>query len=146
VEGWGFYVEEMLLQAGLFDADRPRTRETIYRFMRLRALRVEADIRLALGDFTIAQAAAFLETTVPMDRGTASDEAAFFAENPGQAISYQIGKSQILSFLKDARLVQGEKFTLRKFHDFIAENGNVPIALLRWELLGLRDEIDHLWP
>ena len=39
-EGIGFYAEEMLLQAGLFD-DSPRTREIIYNFMRLRALRVE---------------------------------------------------------------------------------------------------------
>ncbi len=28
-EGWGFYVEEMLLQAGLFDRDRPRSRGVI---------------------------------------------------------------------------------------------------------------------
>jgi uncharacterized protein (DUF885 family) len=146
VEGFGFYVEEMLLQAGLFDADRPRTREIIYRFMRLRALRVEADIRLALGDFSIDQAGEFLESTVPMDRGTASGEAAFFAVNPGQAISYQIGKSQILAFLKDARLANGGKFRIREIHDLLARNANVPVALVRWEYLGLRDEIELLWP
>src|SRR6266403_1587191 len=39
-EGIGFYAEEMMLQAGWFD-DSPHTRETIYNFMRLRALRVE---------------------------------------------------------------------------------------------------------
>jgi uncharacterized protein (DUF885 family) len=39
-EGIGFYAEEMMLQAGLFD-DSPHTREIIYNFMRLRALRVE---------------------------------------------------------------------------------------------------------
>jgi hypothetical protein len=145
IEGWGFYVEEMLLQAGLFDNDRPRTRETIYRFMRLRALRVEADIRLALGEFTIDQAAAFLEKTVPMAKQGALNEAAFFASTPGQAISYQIGKAQIEAFLRDARLRKGEGFRLRDFHDYIAKNGNVPIALLRWEYLGLRDEVAGLW-
>ncbi len=36
-EGLGFYAEEMMLQAGFFD-DNPHTRETIYSFMRLRAL------------------------------------------------------------------------------------------------------------
>ena len=145
IEGWGFYVEEMLLQAGLFDTDRPRTRETIFHFMRLRALRVEADIRLALGEFTIDQAAAFLERTVPMEKQSALDEAAFFASTPGQAISYQIGKSQIEAFQRDVRLREGERFKLRDFHDYIVKNGNVPIALLRWEYLGLRDEIDGLW-
>ncbi len=145
VEGWAFYVEEMLLQAGLFDSDRPRTRETICRFMRLRALRVEADIRIALGEFTIDQAAAFLEKTVPMEKQSALDEAAFFAGTPGQGISYQVGKAQIEAFLRDARLLKGTGFHLRDFHDYIAKNGNVPIALLRWEYLGLRDEIAGLW-
>jgi hypothetical protein len=42
-EGIGFYAEEMMLQAGLFD-DNPHTREIIYNFMRLRALRVEVDV------------------------------------------------------------------------------------------------------
>ncbi len=144
-EGWGFYVEEMMLQAGLFDADRPRGRETIDNFMRLRALRVAADIKLALGDFTIDQAADYLASMVPMDRPTASGEAAFFAATPGQGISYQIGKLQILEFISDARMVQGKAFDLRAIHDYIAANGNVPIALLRWEYLGLRDEIADLW-
>jgi hypothetical protein len=145
IEGWGFYVEEMLLQAGLFDADRPQTRETIYRFMRLRALRVEVDIRLAMGECTIKDAAAFLERTVPMDKQSALDEAASFAGNPGQGISYQIGKAQIEAFLRDARLRKGEAFKLREFHDYIAKNGNVPAALLRWEYLGTRDQIGSLW-
>jgi uncharacterized protein (DUF885 family) len=145
-EGWAFYVEEMMLQAGLFDSDRPRTREIIYNFMRLRALRVEVDIRLALGELTLEEAGDYLARMVPMDRATAVDEAAFFAATPGQAITYQIGKNQIQKFLRDARAVLGEHFSLREFHDFVARNGNVPIALQRWEYLGLRDEIEGLWP
>jgi len=39
-EGIGFYAEEMMLDAGLYD-DSPRSREIIYNFARLRALRVE---------------------------------------------------------------------------------------------------------
>jgi uncharacterized protein (DUF885 family) len=142
-EGIGFYVEEMLLQAGLF-AFSPRTREIIYRFMRLRALRVEVDIRLATGEFSIAQAGEYLARTVPMDQDTAVQEAVFFAFNPGQAISYQIGKLQIEKFLADAKLEQGEDFSLRQFHDYLMINGNVPIALLRWEYLGLNDEVSRL--
>ena len=137
-EGIGFYVEELLLQAGLFDFS-PRSREIIYNFMRLRALRVEIDIRLAIGDFTIEQAADYLARAVPMDRETALEEAVFFAFNPGQAISYQVGKLQILRFLADAKLDLGPDFSLRDFHDFLMLNGNVPIALQRWEYLG-RDE------
>ena len=134
-EGIGFYAEEMMLQAGLFD-DSPHTREIIYNFMRLRALRVEVDVRLALGEFTLEQAAKYLEEKVPMDAGTARQEAIAFSTAPGQAITYQIGKLQITKFLAEARMQQGEKFNLRTFHDFVWKNGNVPIALQRWEYLG----------
>ena len=142
-EGIGFYAEEMMLQFGFFD-DRPKLREIMYNFMRLRALRVEVDVKLATGDFTIDQAADYLEKIVPVDRGTARQEAVFFASSPGQAITYQIGKLQIVKFLADARLHRKENFNLRAFHDYLWLNGNVPIALLRWEYLGLGDEIELL--
>lgn len=140
-EGIAFYNEELMLQAGLFDADRPQTRATIYSFARLRALRVEVDVRLATGEITIEQAAALLRDRVPMDEATARDEAAFFASAPGQAISYQIGKLQILRNLATARQMKGEAFDLATFHDFLWKNGNVPLALQRWELLGLDDDL-----
>jgi len=73
-EGIALYVEELLLQAGLFDFS-PRSREIIYSYARLRALRVEVDIRLAVGDFSIEQAADYLARTVPMDYETALEEA-----------------------------------------------------------------------
>jgi len=142
-EGIGFYVEELLLKAGLFDYS-PRSREIMHSFMRLRALRVEVDISLATGDFTITQAADYLARAVPMDRKTAVAEAVFFASYPGQAISYQIGKLQILQFLADAKLDQGEDFSLRHFHDYLMQNGNVPIALQRWEYLGRDDQVLRL--
>lgn len=142
-EGIGFYVEEMLLQAGLFTFS-PQSRELVYQFMRLRALRVEVDIRLATGDFTIEEAGDYLARTVPMDRETAMIEATFFASSPGQGISYQVGKLQILRFLADARLDQGDSFSLRNFHDYLMANGNLPISLQRWEYLGRDDELQRL--
>jgi len=144
-EGIGFYVEELLLQYGLFD-DSPRTREIIYSFMRLRALRVDVDVNLALGNYTIEDAGKYLASVVPMDVATATDEAKFFAYNPGQAITYQIGKLQILNLIADAKVLLGDKFSLKDYHDYMMLNGNVPVALQRWEYLGLKDEIEKLWP
>jgi hypothetical protein len=79
-----------------------------------------------------------------MDAATARLEATSFAAAPGQAISYQIGKLQIMKFLADAHRLKGDAFSLRGFHDFVWKNGNVPIALQRWEYLGLKDEIEAL--
>jgi uncharacterized protein (DUF885 family) len=142
-EGIGFYAEEMMLQAGLFE-DSPRTREIIYNFMRFRALRVEVEVKLSTGEFTIEQAADYFVKTVPLDRATAIEDATFYASVPGVGISYQTGKLQIMKLLAEARLAQGEKFNLREFHDFVWKNGNVPIALLRYEYLGKTDEIEAL--
>ncbi|MDZ3831639.1 MAG: DUF885 family protein [Sphingopyxis sp.] len=135
-EGTGFYAEEMMLQAGLWTND-PKTREIIYNFARLRALRVEVDVKLALGEFSVAQAADYLEAMVPMDRATAEEEAVFFAAAPGQAISYQIGKMQTAEFLAEARVHEGKNFDLKRFHDYLWLNGNVPIALQKEEYLAL---------
>ena len=68
----------------------------------------------------------------------------FFAFNPGQAITYLVGKLQILHFLADAKLDQGDDFSLREFHDFLRVNGNVPIALHRWEYLDRKDSVFRL--
>jgi uncharacterized protein (DUF885 family) len=142
-EGIGFYAEELMMQFGLFD-DSPHTREVMYSFMKLRAVRVEVDVKLALGLFTIDQATNYLQKVADLDEATARQEATFFASSPGQAITYQIGKLQIVKFLADAKRIQRDNFNLRAFHDYVWKNGNVPIALQRWELLGLTDEITML--
>ena len=134
-EGIAFYNEEMMLHAGYF-SDASPTCETIFSFMRLRALRVEVDVRLATGDMTLDEARGFLAQTVPMDVGTAAEEAAFFAASPGQGLSYQVGKTQIQCFLADATRAHGDDFDLQRFHDSLWRNGNVPIALQHLELLG----------
>jgi hypothetical protein len=140
-EGIAFYNEELMLASGLFD-DAPATRVVVANFMRLRALRVVVDVQLALGEIDIEGAARLLETAVPMDRETAREEAAFFASTPGQAMTYQVGKTQILGFLADASRRDG--FTLRGFHDRLWREGNVPIALQRWELLDDRRDLDRI--
>ena len=142
-EGIAFYNEEMMLVSGLLD-DAPHTRTALCNFMRLRALRVTVDVGLATGALSIAATAEELASRVPMDGGTAREEAAFFAETPGQALSYQVGKTQLIALIADAVRLRGADLDLQRLHDAIWVNGNVPIALLRWELLGLTDELAAL--
>jgi hypothetical protein len=139
-EGIAFYNEELMLASGLLD-DAPHTRAAVCNFMRLRALRVTMDVGLATGALSVETAAAQLAGRVPMDTATAAEEAAFFAETPGQALTYQIGKTQLTALIADAARTRGARLDLRDLHDAVWANGNVPIALLRWELLGLADEL-----
>ncbi|MDT4914229.1 MAG: hypothetical protein QOC66_3357, partial [Pseudonocardiales bacterium] len=140
IEGIAFYNEELMLVAGLFD-DAPATAEFVANAMRLRSLRVEIDVTLASGMRTLDAAADTLADTVPMDRQTAQEEAAFFAGNPGQGLSYQIGKLQILELL--AACQRRPDFDLRALHDRLWREGNVPLVLQRWEVLGTRDQLDE---
>jgi hypothetical protein len=56
-------------------------------------------------------------------------------------MAYEVGKLQIERTLAGRVLQQGDKFNLRELHDFVRSNGNVPLWLQRWELLGSRT-----WP
>ena len=80
-----------------------------------------------------------------MDHETALWEARFFSLTPGQAISYQIGKLQIMSLIADARVEFGDNFSLRHYHDYMMENGNIPIALQHWEYLEETNDLLKLW-
>ncbi len=115
-----------MLQSGLYD-DSPHTREIVYNQMRLRALRVIADVKLALGTFTPEEAVDFMQHNVPMSQEDARAEVVEMGETPGQKISYQIGKLQITQMLSEARNKQGAQFSLRDFHDYVCGTGMYPL-------------------
>ncbi len=141
-EGIGFYSERMMLDAGFFD--NTFARQTILRMARLRALRLEVDVKLSTGRFTVEQAAEYFVKAVPLDPQQARIDALDYTTTPGLGIAYETGKLQIERILADARLQQGNKFNVREFHDYLWKNGNVPLSLLRWELLGLDDDIKRV--
>jgi hypothetical protein len=142
-EGIAFYNEEFLLQAGLLD-DAPRSREVVHNFNRLRALRVEVDVNLATGVFTLEEGTRAFVDLVPMDEDTAFGETVSYTANPGHAMTYLVGKQEILAMQADAIRTRGAGFSLRAFHDRLWREGNVPFALQRWELLGDRGDVDAL--
>src|SRR5439155_1157777 len=111
----------------------PHTREIIYSFMRLRALRVEVDVNLALGELTLEQAAKYLEQKVSMDANTARQEAIAFSTGPGQALTYQICKRQLMKFLAEARMKKIASAHLRH-----ADKEGEIVRLYTIERMGLR--------
>lgn len=142
-EGIAHYNEELMLDAGLFD-DAPHSQTTLHNFMRLRALRVVVDVNLATGAFGLEEAIDFFIRLVPMDAPTATEETSFYVATPGLAMSYLVGKLEVKRLLADAVVARGDEFSLREFHDSLWLNGNVPVSLQRWELLGDRGDVDVL--
>jgi hypothetical protein len=145
-EGIAHYHEELMLTAGLF-ADAPHSQAIVHNFIRLRALRVVVDVNLATGAFSLPEAVDFFVREVPMDLGTATEETSYYVATPGLAMAYHVGKQEVLRLVTDAAVgavAEGREVSLREVHDFVWRNGNVPLSLQRWELLGDRTDIDLL--
>lgn len=145
-EGIAHYNEELMLTAGLF-ADAPHSQAIVHNFMRLRALRVVVDVNLATGAFSLPDAVEFFVREVPMDVETATEETSYYVATPGLAMAYHVGKQEVLRLVTDAAVAaanEGAEFSLRDVHDFVWRNGNVPLSLQRWELLGDRSDVDAL--
>ena len=134
-EGWAFYGEEMLMRNGLYDDD-PVSRATVLHLMRHRATRVGVDVGLATGAYTLPQAIEYFKDNAGIDQATAYGEGTRFAMDPGQAIDYLIGKTQIETLLGMAQDRERSTYTLKGFHDRLLSYGTVPFSTIRWEWFG----------
>jgi hypothetical protein len=145
-EGWGVYLEEAMMQAGVI-ADRPRVDELIYLFGIFRAARVPADVGMQRNEMTVEQAVKYMRDRTPfLDEDVARVDAEIYLRRPpGYGIGYTIGYLQMRKLLADRRWQLGEKFDLQQFHDDFLTRGRLPISLLRWEITGLDDEVRQLW-
>ena len=144
-EGIGFYAEEMMLQAGLWD-ESPRSREIIYNFARLRALRVEVDVQARhrpVHDRAGRRLPREDGADGPRDRARRSGVVS--RPVPGRRITYQIGKLQIDEPARRRAARPGRRASrCARSTTYVWKNGNVPLSLLRWELLGDRRDVDRL--
>jgi hypothetical protein len=134
--GW----EEMMLQAGMFDAD-PRSRELIYVLLAQRAARALGDLRMHANQFTLEQAAHFASTNTPrgwlrLDANTVRTEQHLYLQQPGYGTSYLIGKMQIEAILAARKRQLGDGFTMKRFMDEFNAVGLIPASLVHWELTG----------
>jgi uncharacterized protein DUF885 len=132
--GW----EELMLQAGMFDA-RPRSRELIYVLVGQRAARALGDLRMHANQLTLEQAAQFASANTPrgwlrLDANTVRNEQHLYLQQPAYGTSYLIGKIQIESLIAARRQQQGAAFSFKQFMDEFNAAGLIPASLLRWEL------------
>ena len=146
VEGWATYLEEAMLQAGLFE-DRPRVRELIQIFGIFRAARVPADVWLQTRQMNVGEVVDYWLPRVPyLDRNVARVDAEIYLRRPpGYGIGYTIGALQMQRLLADRKRQLGDKFDLRVFHDELMAAGRLQLSLIRWDMTGLDDEVNHFW-
>jgi len=145
-EGWATYLEEAMLQAGLFET-LPRVRELIQIFGIFRAARVPADVWLQTRQMDVGQVVDYWLERVPyLDRNVARVDAEIYLRRPpGYGIGYTIGALQMQRLLAERKRQLGDAFDLQEFHDQLMEAGRLPLSLVRWEMTGLDDEVKHFW-
>jgi hypothetical protein len=146
IEGWATYLEEAMVQAGMF-ADRPRVRELIQIFGIFRAARVPADVWLQTGQRGVRDVVDYWLARVPyLDEDVARVDAEIYLRRPpGYGIGYTIGTLQMQRLLADVKRQKGDDFNLQEFHDTLMQSGRLPLSLLRWEMTGLDDEVSRFW-
>jgi hypothetical protein len=134
-QGWAVYLEEAALQAGFFD-DRPRVKELIYHFGLWRAARTVGDIENQRNEKTAEEVAQWWRKVTPFLDADVARKYAHIRNLPGHGLEYTIGNVQMWELLAAARHKQGERFNLRNFHDDFIRRGRIPMALIRYEMLG----------
>ena len=93
-EGWAFYGEAMFVRLGLF-GDHLDGPLHAARWERVRGARVIADVRLAAGEWSLAQAAEFYASQTTFSPAAATAAIAGIATGPGYVTGYAAGRLQI---------------------------------------------------
>ena len=145
-EGWATYLEEALMLAGA-TRHSPRADEFIQMFGIFRAARVPADIRMQQNLWSVQQAVDYMRSKTPwLDEDVARVDAEIYLRRPpGYGVAYTIGKLQMDALLADRASQLGSDFSLREFHDQFLASGQLPIALIRYEMIGEGDEVALFW-
>jgi len=138
-EGWAFYGEEMLVRLGLY-GDGLDARLFTARWERVRGARAIVDVKLAAGEWSVAEAVDFYEKHSGFTRGAAQAAVNGIALGPGYVISYTVGRLQLQLLLAEYMLRTGERGSLRDFHDRLLSYGSTPFAVLGPELLADLDK------
>ena len=134
-QGWAVYLEEAALQAGFFD-DRPRTRELIYVFGLWRAARSVGDIWNQQNARTAAEVATYWRSVTPLMDADVARKYARIRALPGHGLEYTMGTIQMWELLAARKRQLGDGFVLKAFHDDFIRRGRIPLALIRYEMLG----------
>lgn len=154
-EGWALYAEELMTEP---QPGAPRgfytPEERVYqlKWQVLRAARVRIDTGLHTGRMSFDEAVAYYLSNVEFlpdacreDRKgdpvraaacNAARRAIYrYSKWPTQAITYHLGKRDILELRDRVREIQGDRFSLRAFHEMFLEQGTIPAGYFRDRIL-----------
>ena len=147
-EGMATAVEELFMQAGLYD-DNPRVREIVYILIAQRAARGLGSLYAHANEMTMEEAGGIHSEYTPRGWMKTEKELRIFEQHlylrqPGYGTSYITGKHLVEQALAEyARLqeAQNQPFRLHRFFDQLNAIDNIPISLGNWQLTGMEGEV-----
>tara|TARA_B100001287_G_scaffold165865_1_gene139366 strand:+ start:949 stop:2568 length:1620 start_codon:yes stop_codon:yes gene_type:complete len=145
-EGYATGVEEMFMHAGLYN-DSPRSKEIVWIMIAQRAARGLGSLYAHANEMTMQEAGGVHVKWTPrrwMNREPhlLQFEQHLYLRQPGYGTSYITGKymlEKILAEYAEKLEKEDKEFTLKEFFKNFNDTGNIPVSLVRWEML---DKID----
>jgi len=150
-EGTATAVEEMFMDAGLYDDD-PRVREIVYIMIAQRAARGLGSLYAHANEMTMEEAGGIHSEYTPRGWMKTEKELLLFEQHlylrqPGYGTSYITGKYLLENTMAEfARMKESKKeaFQLKDFFDQLNAIGNIPISLGLWQMTGMDEEIKNI--
>lgn len=128
VEGWALYAEGLGEEMGVYQDDYERFGRLSYAMWR--ACRLVVDTGLHQDGWSREQAIAFLRDNTALTQAAIAGEVDRYIAWPGQADAYMVGELRIEALRRRAEARLGGRFDIRRFHDFILDDGPMPLELL----------------
>lgn len=147
-EGTATAVEEMFMDAGLYDDD-PRVREIVYIMIAQRAARGLGSLYAHANEMTMEEAGGIHSEYTPRGWMKTEKELLIFEQHlylrqPGYGTSYITGKYLLEVALADYSRIKGQDFKLKNFFDELNSIGNIPISLGHWQMTGVDGQVKSI--
>lgn len=142
-EGMATAVEEMFMQAGLYD-DSPRSKEIVYIMIAQRAARGLGSLYAHANEMTMEEAGGIHSEYTPRGWMKTEKELLVFEQHlylrqPGYGTSYITGKYLMENAMAEHARIQelrDQPFALKVFFDTLNSIGNIPMSLAEWQMTG----------
>jgi uncharacterized protein (DUF885 family) len=131
-EGWGLYTEQLAEEIALYSSAEALLGATTMALMR--AARLVIDTGLHAHGWSRDRAMEYFAAHVPLPPEFRASEVDRYISWPGQALSYQTGKQQILRIRAETRSRVGASFSIPTFHGQLLDSGFLPIPVLEAKL------------
>jgi uncharacterized protein (DUF885 family) len=128
-EGWAFYCERMMKEAG-FD-DTPSGWYVVHTDAIWRATRIILDVQLHRGLVGFDEAVDRLVAETGFERPAALAEIKRYTSTPTYQLSYLFGRHMIERLKADVEASEGAHFSRRRFHDTLLSGGTMPVSYAR---------------